>query len=102
MADSRSELKIGDVGSYAEIMARPNPHGYTVAAIPSLVSTLLAAERNKGSPLTEAEVLRIRDNAGVLVLPDKGELLELDRGYRDIDPNNCWMEWRQARLRFDE
>jgi hypothetical protein len=101
VADLHSELKIGDVGSYAAIMARPNPRGYTVAAIPSLVSTLLAAERKKGAPLTEAEALRIRDNAGVLVLPDNGELLEFDRGYRDIDPINCWKEWQQARLELD-
>ena len=98
MADALPELEVGDVGAYAEIIARPNPHGYAVVPIPSLVSTLLAAERKKGSPLTEAEVLRIRDLAGVLVVPDDGGKLEQDRGYKDIDPADCWRAWQAARL----
>jgi len=100
MGDSGVELRIGDTGAYAEIMARPNPRGYTVSPIPSLVSILLAIERRKGAPLTEREVLDIRDKAGVMVLPDKGELLQKDRGYDDIDPVRCWEEWQRVRLQF--
>jgi len=99
-ADVTHELKLLDVGTYAEIMSRSNPHGYTVAPIPSLVSILLAAERRKGTALTEEEVRSIRDSAGVMVLPDKGELLEERRSYEDIDPVNCWREWQRARVQF--
>lgn len=34
-----------------------------IVHIPSLVATLLAAEREKAAPLTKAEVLEIRDTA---------------------------------------
>lgn len=37
--------------------------------IPALVVLLLDAERRKGSPLTEEEVLHIRDKGVCIVLP---------------------------------
>jgi hypothetical protein len=99
MATDGGDLRIGDIGAYAALVARPNPKGYMVAPIPSLVSVLIAAEQRKGSPLSEVEVLSIRDNAGSMVLPDKGELLVEDRGYADIDPNRCWQEWSEFRAK---
>lgn len=66
--------------------------------IPALIALLHHAERTLGAPLTEAQVLAIRDNANCIALPyslaAKGEA---DRGYRDIVPENCWLEWQAAR-----
>jgi len=95
-------IKVGDVGGWTEISARPNPEGLGVIPIPALSAILLAKEREKGSPLTEAEVLRIRDHAAVMVLPDKGEPLVERRGYKDIDPNRAWQEWQIVRVQLQQ
>lgn len=70
---------------------------------PSLVGVLFAREREKGSPLTEEEVLEIRDNSAaiVLVLEDVRER-EVARGFKDIDPERCWEEWQEVRLTLRE
>jgi uncharacterized protein YegJ (DUF2314 family) len=73
--------------------------------IPSLVATLLNRENAKGTPLTEEEVIAIRDSAPcVTVPPDVAAKMEMERGYSDLDPENCWVEWQQARqdLKSDE
>jgi len=66
--------------------------------IPALITLLYRAEQLKGAPLTETEVIRIRDNANCLALPyslaAKGEE---DRGYPDIVAEECWAEWQSAR-----
>jgi hypothetical protein len=70
-----------------------------IFCVPSLVSTLLNREKAKGSPLTEAEVLGIRDTAPAIAMPpDVAAKVEAERGYKDIDPENCWEEWQRARL----
>ena len=67
--------------------------------IPSLVAILLNRERAKGHPLTEQEVLEIRDGAVTIALtPEAAADAEKSRGYRDIDPENVWEEWQRARL----
>lgn len=66
--------------------------------VPSLVATLLNRERAKGSPLTEAEVIDIRDHCQVIaVTPDVAKEMDEARGYLDIDPEQCWDEWQRAR-----
>ena len=66
--------------------------------MPSLVATLLQAEQEKGCPLTEAEVLQIRDHAPVVaVRPSDIPALEEKRGYQDLDPETCWQQWQLAR-----
>ena len=66
--------------------------------IPSLVSLLLRAERDKGSPLTEAEALAVRDGCTCVALPqDKAAAVARGRGYDDIDPERCWEQWQVAR-----
>jgi hypothetical protein len=66
--------------------------------VPSLVSLLLRAERDKGSPLTEAEVLAIRDGCTCVALPpDVATATARARGYDDIDVEKCWEEWQEAR-----
>ena len=66
--------------------------------VPSLVATLLNRERAKGSPLTEKEVILIRDSCeAIAVPPDVARQMDESRGYHDIDPENCWEEWQRAR-----
>jgi len=36
------------------------------------------------------------------LLADAIDVLEDGRGYRDLDPANCWDEWQQARLALIE
>jgi hypothetical protein len=66
--------------------------------IPSLLSALRSREQSKGSGLTEAEVLRIRDQAVSmrLRLSEAAKLVK-SRGYDDIDPDHCWEEWQRVR-----
>ena len=65
--------------------------------IPSLVALLLNFERKKGSPLTEKEVLEIRDN-GVCMMMTEEHAIALDkrREYNDLDPENVWEQWLEA------
>jgi hypothetical protein len=66
--------------------------------VPSLAATLTHHEKVKGSPLTEAEVLRIRDEApSILVSPEMLRELVVQRGYDDIDPDDCWRQWQALR-----
>lgn len=67
--------------------------------VPALVAVLLNKETAKGSPLTESEVIEIRDNAACMMMPRSIILtIEQSRGYPDIDPENVWAEWLAARL----
>jgi len=69
--------------------------------MPSLVATLLQAEERKGSPLTEREVLAICDKSPSVVLPRKiAAKVTEGRGYQDIDPENCWVEWQEIRGKY--
>ena len=52
--------------------------------IPALSALLFNLQKQKGSPLTEAEVLEIRD---------KAVCMEEKRGYADIDPQHAWEDW---------
>jgi hypothetical protein len=66
--------------------------------IPPLAATLANREREKGSPLTEAEVLSIRDKSVAMMMRQShAEQMAQKRGYRDIDPRNCWVEWQRMR-----
>jgi SAM-dependent methyltransferase len=68
--------------------------------IPALAPLLLRAEQLKGSPLTEAEVLRIRDKATcVSMTREQARKIEEERGYADLDPEEAWAEWQQFRRR---
>ena len=66
---------------------------------PSLVATLLNRERAKGSPLTEDEVIQIRDSCPAIALTQEdAKRVDESRGYLDIDPEKCWEEWQRVRL----
>jgi len=71
--------------------------------IPSLVATLLNRETAKGSPLTEEEVIQIRDSCPAIALTQEDAMrVDESRGYLDIDPENCWEEWQRVRLELAE
>lgn len=66
--------------------------------MPSLIATLLNRERAKGSPLTEAEVIAIRDSCPTVAVPiDVAAKIDSERGYKDINPEYCWEQWQEAR-----
>jgi hypothetical protein len=66
--------------------------------IPALVTLLYHAEKTLGIPLTEAQVLAIRDDAHCIALPSRMAAgLEKERGYPDIVAEQCWPEWQVAR-----
>ena len=67
--------------------------------IPALIVTLLNKEQEKGAPLTEAEVIEIRDNAVCMMLPASVKMqMEESRGYPDLNPEYVWEQWQTARL----
>ena len=66
--------------------------------IPSLVAILLHTERTMGEPLTEAQVLALRDNCVCMTMSyGMAAKLEEDRGYPDIRPENAWEDWIAVR-----
>jgi hypothetical protein len=76
----------------------PMSEDLIIYPVPSLVATLLNRERTKGSPLTEEEVIQIRDSCEAIAVPrDVARKMDESRGYLDIDPENCWEEWQRAR-----
>jgi hypothetical protein len=69
-----------------------------VMPMPALVTLLLFKEREKGSSLTEAEVIEIRDSAAcIMTPPDVVARIAQARGYDDIDPEHAWEEWTAIR-----
>ena len=66
--------------------------------MPTLASLLLSAERSKGAALTYEEVIAIRDKATCVMVPEGvAAKIEENRGYSDIDPENCWDQWNALR-----
>jgi hypothetical protein len=61
--------------------------------MPPLGVILAKAEKAKGGPLTEAEVQHIRDECYCIMMPaDRAGQMALSRGYRDVEPRNCWAD----------
>lgn len=76
----------------------PQDERLHIIPVPSLVATLLRRERDKGTPLTEAEVVEIRDNCPSVAMTDEMLARVVERrGYDDIDPENAWEEWQAVR-----
>jgi hypothetical protein len=70
---------------------------------PPLLALLYKAEQTMGVPLTEAQVLAVRDHATYVVLPySVAAAGEKARGYPDIVAENCWAEWQAVRKRLFE
>ncbi|MEO6218712.1 MAG: hypothetical protein ABIO86_21995 [Sphingomonas sp.] len=70
-----------------------------IVHVPALVVILLDRECKKGAPLTEEEVVAIRDGGHCIAMP-RDVLAEVaeKRGYDDIDPENAWEDWNAIRL----
>ena len=70
-----------------------------ITRVPALIDLLSIKERNRGSPLTEAEIVGIRDKAICIALP-RAERIAMDeaRGHADLDPDSI-SEQRQAARR---
>lgn len=97
LADSEPDENVV-TGLYAELVAQPLPAGYSYLFIPSLAAILTAAEEKEGRPLTEHEVLGIRDKAPSMVAPNDVVLkMNESRQYQDIDPRAVWTEWQKLR-----
>src|SRR5215813_5468270 len=66
--------------------------------IPALGPLLVRAEDLKGEPLSHGEVIRLRDKAPCIMMRiEDARKMNESRGYRDIDPENCWFDWQHLR-----
>src|SRR5215204_4255459 len=66
--------------------------------IPALVQMLGLKEREKGMPLTEEEVIDIRDNAVCMMLPiSAARKMAEARWFPDLDPEFVWEQWQDVR-----
>lgn len=71
--------------------------------IPALVTILLHTEKTLGRPLTEAEVIAIRDKAACMAMPvSMAAKMEEKRGYPDIVAETVWPDWQSARLQLGQ
>ena len=72
-----------------------------IVPIPPLVALLVHYENQKGSPLSEAEVLEIRGKAICMTMRrSHASALAQSRGYDDIDPE-VWEQWNAIRSTID-
>lgn len=66
--------------------------------MPSLAALLTAGEEKKGKPLTQKEVLAVRDNGVCMAMEWKdAQKLERSRGYADLEPELVWEQWQVLR-----
>ena len=69
-----------------------------IVPMPPLVTVLLYHEKQKGEPLTEKEVLSIRDQVVCMTLPySQATQLAQKRGYEDMRLEHAWDDWSVAR-----
>lgn len=71
-----------------------------------LIWLLGAREKQKGAPLTEAEVHAIRDEAKCVVMPPENanaffSVLDAQAPVPRIDPERVWVEWQRIRPEID-
>lgn len=65
-----------------------------IVFIPSLLEMLTFNEKDKGSDLNEDEVWNLRDKSICMTINlEAFKKIEEERGYKDIDPENCWEDW---------
>jgi hypothetical protein len=90
--------------SFASVRRRAGlPDPMITVFLNPLVMLLVGRERQKGSPLTEAEVLEVRDSAACTQMP----LSQAEKFYAALDaqmpiprlnPERIWEEWQAARV----
>jgi hypothetical protein len=72
----------------------PSDEALVITPIPALCVLLVNLEKQKGSDLTEEEVLAATGKAVCMMLPKSVRLsMEESRGYRDLDLDNVWKDW---------
>jgi hypothetical protein len=75
-------LTEGDHGPYGTLSGRPLPDGLAIIFMPSLAALLTRAEELKGAPLTEEQVILIRDaSQAVVTRADAADATTEPRGY---------------------
>jgi hypothetical protein len=66
--------------------------------VPSLATMLLQEEEVRGRALTEREVLAIRDQTTIVLVPrSQAKKMDDSRGHQDLDPENCWQQYLELR-----
>lgn len=77
----------------------PEKENLVPVFVPPLAMWLARAEAVKGSRLTETEVVRVRDGAVCMMMaPAEAAKLAESRGYRDVEPEDCWADWHRLRV----
>jgi hypothetical protein len=73
-------------------------HALIPVFMPPLANVLAHAEKQKGSPLTLAEVEKLRDESPCIMMQaaDAGRMDET-RGFVDVNPRNVWADWHRLR-----
>jgi hypothetical protein len=71
-----------------------------------LHALLAGAERQKGSPLTEEEVLHVRDTCvSIQMTPEKARIfyasLDAQVDVGRMDPDRVWEEWQEIRDKLE-
>ncbi len=102
MDNMEQPLKPGEGGPYGALVTRRLPPDLAVIFMPSLAALLAEAEHIKGSPLTQEEVIRIRDEALVVVAPaDVVAATVQQRGFPEVDAAHAWESWQALRIAAD-
>lgn len=98
MEQMERPLREGDGGPYGDLTRRVLPDGLVLVFMPSLAVLLGHAEELTGTPLTEEQILRVRDAALAVVTPvDVAAAVEQSRGYTDMDAARPWESWQVIR-----
>lgn len=75
-----------------------DPNTTVLVFIPALVALLAHAERTLSRPMTQAEVLLLRDKASCIAMShEMAAAAEEARGYSDIVAEDVWNEWQAVR-----
>ncbi len=69
--------------------------------LPPLGHVLMLVEKDKGSPLTELEVLKARDEAPCIMM-SRSQVKKMRADFRDVNPQNCWADWHRVRVQLSE
>lgn len=81
------------------LASAPPQHRMMITSVPSRVSLLWRREQDKGSPLTEQEVMETCSDSAAVALPlMAAAAVEEGRGYRDIVGDDCWDSWQRIRV----
>jgi len=81
-------------GAYSEVRAKCEAgDGKVAVTVLKLALILEHAERKKGTPLVEAEVISLRDRAPAIQM-DRVDFVVLTKSRGpDLDPDDIWAQW---------